>query len=286
MFSVRSELTLTTERTASSNQDHMSDQMRRRTIAFWVLLVFSAFQFAIAAPVAVGEILEVRSNMGVLKDGIAAWEKRVDSGEYHSMGSDSDSGLTDTPGDYTEEDMELDAREKEPSDYDLIVNYDTDADNGADDADNNIGADGYEADSDVSADDSSDADSDTDSNTVSDVSDDDVHGEHPSVENMSPSPEPEHPATPEHMTDLESLSYFLGHRPRNSASGAVGTPKMEFQGIGDTKTYLSGSSLPVSVVKARVAAASSILGGDLVRSMHDLPVHSQNRKKWTLDQLD
>jgi hypothetical protein len=158
--------------------------------------MFSVFYFALAAPVAVGEILEVRSNVGILKDGIAAWDKRVDPDEDHSMGSDSDSGLTDTKGNYMEEDMELDAREKEPGDYDLIVNYDADDDNGNDD-DNYNGGDGHKADSDVS--------DDADSDTVSDDSDDDVHGEHSLVENTSPSPEPEHPTT-DHMTDLEKLS--------------------------------------------------------------------------------
>jgi hypothetical protein len=60
----------------------MSEKMRRYmpVIAFWILVILSAFHFALAAPVAVREILEVRSNaVGVLKDGIAAWEKRMDS---------------------------------------------------------------------------------------------------------------------------------------------------------------------------------------------------------------
>src|SRR6266852_7827132 len=70
--------------TKSSNQHHMSDKMRRYmpVIAFWILVILSAFHFALAAPVAVREVLEVRSNaVGVLKDGIAAWEKRMDSGD-------------------------------------------------------------------------------------------------------------------------------------------------------------------------------------------------------------
>ncbi|KAF8489977.1 hypothetical protein F5888DRAFT_1638311 [Russula emetica] len=82
----------------------MSDKMRRYMIAFCILLVFSSFHFALAAPVAVREMLKVRSNAAdVLKDGITAWEKRMDfNGEDHwstndaylmdaDSGSDSDS---------------------------------------------------------------------------------------------------------------------------------------------------------------------------------------------------
>lgn len=48
--------------------------------AFWILLALSVFHFALAAPVAVRDTLEVRSNPAkVFKDGITPWEKRVDS---------------------------------------------------------------------------------------------------------------------------------------------------------------------------------------------------------------
>jgi hypothetical protein len=56
-------------------------------------------------------------------------------------------------------------------------------------------------------------------------------------------PESEHPVTPEHMTNLEKLFSALNVRPRNSGSGAVGTPKRELQGTVDTKAYVSDSSL-------------------------------------------
>jgi hypothetical protein len=76
VISFRSELTLTTQRTTSSNQYHISDKMR---LAFCILLILPIFHFALAAPVAVGEMLEVRSNvMGVRKDEMAAWKKRMD----------------------------------------------------------------------------------------------------------------------------------------------------------------------------------------------------------------
>ena len=66
------ELILTTQRT-TSNQHHMR-------LAFCILLFPSVFYFALTAPVAVGEALEVRSNVvGFLSDEIAAWEKRMDT---------------------------------------------------------------------------------------------------------------------------------------------------------------------------------------------------------------
>jgi hypothetical protein len=56
----------------------MSYKMRRYMIAFWIFLTLSVSHFALAAPVAAGEIVEVRSNpVQVLNDGIATWEKRM-----------------------------------------------------------------------------------------------------------------------------------------------------------------------------------------------------------------
>jgi acyl dehydratase len=50
--------------------------MRRYMTA---LLIFSVFHLAFAAPVNIGETLEVRSNAAdAPKGGIAAWEKRMD----------------------------------------------------------------------------------------------------------------------------------------------------------------------------------------------------------------
>jgi hypothetical protein len=119
-----------------------------------------------------------------------------------------------------------------------------------------------------------------------------VQSEHSSaVENTSPPPELEHPANPEYMTDLEEL-FRLG--PRNSGSGAVGTPTKDLQGTVDiiNKAYISDSSLPlqtnpshkyiltlISTVRARATSVSSVIGGGAVESVHDLPVNPPNRKK-------
>jgi hypothetical protein len=76
-----------------------------------------------------------------------------------------------------------------------------------------------------------------------------VQSEHSSaVENTSPPPELEHPANPEYMTDLEEL-FRLG--PRNSGSGAVGTPTKDLQGTVDiiNKAYISDSSLPLQTTQ-------------------------------------
>jgi hypothetical protein len=76
--------------------------MRRYTLAIWIL---SVFYFVLAAPVPVGEALEVRFNAaGALKDEIVVSEKRMDSSSSpfsssddksssdNDGGSDSDSG--------------------------------------------------------------------------------------------------------------------------------------------------------------------------------------------------
>jgi hypothetical protein len=247
-------------------------KMRRYTIAFCFLLILSVFHFALAAPVPVGEILEVRFNADVLKDGIAAWEKRMDSGdEDRNLWSNSDSGVSDAPG-YNEEDMELDAPKEKSEDDDVVVNSDAD-DYDDYDTDDTDGYDGYNADAE------------------DEDEEDDVQSEDSSVENTTPGPVSKRPATLELMTDLEELSDELRLRPRNSGSGAVGTPKRELQGAADTKAYVSDSSLPLqttqvtniltlsSMVRARATSVSSVIGGGAVRSVHNLPVHRQNRKE-------
>src|SRR6266849_7181902 len=80
----------------------MSDKMRRYmpVIVFWFLLFLSAIHFALAAPIA-PEILEVRSGsnaVGVLKDGIAAWEKRMDSGDEGQWSTNEGHQKTNDPG--------------------------------------------------------------------------------------------------------------------------------------------------------------------------------------------
>jgi hypothetical protein len=72
-----------------------------------------------------------------------------------------------------------------------------------------------------------------------------------SAENISPG-QSEHPTTPKHEPFLEKLvegdlegaiDLAMIIRPRNSGSGAVGTPKRELYGTVDTKSYVSDSSL-------------------------------------------
>jgi hypothetical protein len=203
----------------------MSYKIRRYTIALCILLILSVFHFALAAPVPVGEILEVRSNVDILEDGMAAWEKRMDSGDEDlNLGSDSDSdtGVSDAPGSHDEEDMVSDAPNEGSEDDDVVVNSDAN-DYYVDDGD-----DGYHAGGDEE-----------------NENDDVQSGEDSSVENTNPGPESEHPATPGPMADLEELPDELRFRPRNTGSGAVGTPKGDLQGTADTKAYVSGSSLPL-----------------------------------------
>ena len=259
----------------------MSDKMRRYTIAFWILLILSVSHFALAAPVAVGEILEVRSiMMDVAGDGMDSWEKRMDSGkdqwstnqasrkpEDDNPGSNPDPD--DAPGSYNEEDMlgsessafseqtESDARgpdlyyndplrlfgEDSSFDTDLgdgAKSDDSDSNDGAKSDDSNDGSDNDSGDSNgnggfVGNDDPGGYDGDVDNSYGhdGDDSDDTVHSGLTSTENTYLGPKSEHPAaTPEHITDLEKILHrFIA--PRNSGSGAVGTPKRKLQAIID-----------------------------------------------------
>jgi hypothetical protein len=211
----------------------MSDKMRRYIIAFCILLMLSVFHSALAAPVAVGEIREVPSNaVDVLKDGIAAREKRMDpGGEDRTPGSDSDPGVTDAPVGQNEEDVGSDPKEPNPhhkSPPENLPEEESDNVNGDDvvnsDADgNDKSSGGY--------------------NAEEKDEEDNVQSEQSSVE--------EHPAVnPEDMTDLEKLFSALRISPRrNSGAGAVGTPKRELQGTVDVKTYVSDSSLPLQTAQ-------------------------------------
>jgi hypothetical protein len=230
-------------------------------IVFWTLIILSVSHFALAAPVAVGEIREVRSNaVDALKDGMAAWEKRMDSDDKNrwstneayrkddNPGSSSDSD--DATGSYSDEDMyllgsdseqdseqtESDARgpdryynNRYPLDDSDGLYFESDSANSDSDSasanpngDDN-GNSGYDGDNDNSG---YDGDNDNDSD-----GDDTVQSEQAAAENANLGPESEHPATPEHTTDAEKLlKGVLRFRPRNSGSGAVGTPKRELQG--------------------------------------------------------
>jgi hypothetical protein len=78
----------------------------------------------------------------------------------------------------------------------------------------------------------------------------------------------------------------------------MGTSKRELQENVGFEAYLSDSSFPLQttqvtniltlspMVNARATSASSVIGGGAFTSVHDRPVHLQNRKKLILDQLD
>jgi hypothetical protein len=170
----------------------MSDKMRRYMIVFWILLILSVFHFALAAPIAVGEILEVRSNSAdVLKDGVAAWEKRMDrwsSNEANRKpndnepGSDSDpDGVPDSESplevDYESGQTESDARGPDryynnPLGDDL--NYDSDFGESAESDNSNDGANSDDSNDSSKSDDSDDGAKSDNSNdgAKSDDSDD------------------------------------------------------------------------------------------------------------------
>jgi len=238
-------------------------------IAFWILLILSAFYFA-----------------------LLAWEKRTDSDSdnhrstndaYRKRDSDDDPGNDSDPG-------------NAPGGYD-----------GGVDAEGVKGEDMWGRESPWDSDQGSDARGPDPyyNNPPEEVSasgggsgngghdeDDDDAMQSSQAENMSLGPESEH-ATPKPMIFLENL--FKGPlrlRPRNSGSGAVGTPKRELQGTIDIRAYVSDSSLPLqttqvtniltlsSMVRARATSASSVIGGRAVMSVHDLPGRLQNRKKF------
>jgi hypothetical protein len=56
-------------------------------IAFWILLILPAFHFALAAPVAIGEMPEVGFNKDAPKGRIAAWEKHTNTDDGDMDGS-------------------------------------------------------------------------------------------------------------------------------------------------------------------------------------------------------
>jgi metal-sulfur cluster biosynthetic enzyme len=67
-------------------------------IAFWILLILSFFQFALAAPVPVGEIPKVRSNAADVLKGIRAWEKRMDINSENRWPTNEAYWKGDNPG--------------------------------------------------------------------------------------------------------------------------------------------------------------------------------------------
>jgi hypothetical protein len=236
-------------------------------LAFCILLVLPIFHFALAAPVAVGEMMEVRSNaISVRKDEMAAWKKRMDSddddyamsaveGEGNNSGSDADD--EDDDEDTNKDDGEDTNKDDDMDDSDTEGMSDArDTDAKQDDAD----------DSDESDSSKSDGGSKSDSGSEYDVSshnseggyeadgtdDNDLNhsGHDSSFASLDPitGPGVTAPATPERTPDLEKIISALtnlltfGSRVTARASGVID------RGAGNP-------------------------------SVRNLPVHRQNRKK-------
>lgn len=274
-------------------------------LAFCILLILSV-HFALAPPVAVGDMLEALSNVvDVPKDGLAAWEKRIDSDDEDYEGStnegyryDNPRPGSDAPGGNNEDDMlgsespwdseQMESDARGPDRYYNNPPEDSDEeDSGAKPAKD----DGAKPDDEDDGAKSDDDDNDDDNGSGYDGDDDDDdtydndHSGYGSTTHTSLGLESEHPATPEHMTDLEKLFRL---RPRNSGYAKEGV-------AGDTKAYFSDSSQTTqvtnilalsSMVRARATSVRSVIGAGAFKSVHNLPVHRQYRKKWILDRPD
>jgi hypothetical protein len=224
----------------------MSYEMRWYMIAFWILLILPAFRFALAAPVTIGEMLEVGSNEDAPKGGIATWEKHMNTDDEDMDGSTNEpyrNNKYNKPGNdfepddksgsmlgselsWDSEQMESDARGPDPyyvqsadEDDSTYLEDDTDDDNGNGGHDGDNGKNGgHDSDNGGHVDDSSGYDGDNDESP---------HNEHnaygsESTVYMSQDPESEHPATPELMTEVKKILGSLRPRPRSGAVGVAG----------------------------------------------------------------
>jgi hypothetical protein len=233
----------------------MSDKMRRYMIAFLILVTLSALHFALAAPVAVGEIRAVRSNpVKDLRDRTATWEKWMEptdpndkdqssTNDVHLRDGDSgnDSDHPDGAPDKDEEGIDAEGvkergwtwpGEWEPDASDnkfpkvesaasspvrtWRISYNPPKNPPKVESDNNGGGGGRA-----------------------------IQSSQGSAENMSPGPQSERPDL---MTFLKDWLKKPGQppkifRPRDSGSGFVGPPMWELQGTVDSNAYVSDSPL-------------------------------------------
>ena len=208
MFS-QSELTLTTQPTY---QHHVSNKMRQYTIVPWILLALPVFHFALAAPLAVWETLEVRSNpVEALKDGITTWEKRVDHPGNAPRGSGEGVPAEGPKGDQ----VWGSEWPWNPEEW------------------TTLGVPSYKNPPKEKPDDKGQL-SMNDAVPVSGGGNQAMQSPQGPAENMSPAPQSEHPAPPEYMSPLEKFFKEEGKyklfRPRDSSSGVVDTPKRESKG--------------------------------------------------------
>jgi hypothetical protein len=212
--------------------------------AFWIFLTLSIFYSAVAAPVAVEEIVKVPSNpVEVSKDGVGTWEKRMGPNDK-GQSSTTDVQLPDggTPGGV----QGVDAKGVEEKGMSgLAFPWSTD----------DFGTGGWGPGEEASY------------NTPP---------KNPSKEGPD-GPEPEPPKS-KLMSFLKKISehedptwYF---KPRNFGSGDVGTPKRKSHGTVDTKSYVSDSSLLQTTQVTNILTLSSAVRARATsaNSIHDLPI--------------
>jgi hypothetical protein len=166
-------------------------------LAFCILLILPIFHFALVAPVAVGEMLEVRSNaIGVRKDEMAAWKKRMDSdsGNYAALAVEG--GHAYDSGGNSDNDEEGD---EEGFDAEGVREEDTDG-GGAKSDDENEGS---RSDSDSGGNGSGDGGGGDEADGDDDHANDNDHSGHDS--SFTSLSEVPRPATPERTTDLGKM---------------------------------------------------------------------------------
>jgi hypothetical protein len=227
-------------------------------IASWIFLTLSVSHFALAAPVAAGEIAKVCSNpVQVLNDGIATWEKRMGPNDKDQSSTNdvqlphggTPGGVQDAEG-FKEKGMSRWGWEWElPYDAEELGSGRGPAANPVRISNNWNWKISYNPTKEVS--DGGNGNGKDGSGGDVGVGDHAVQSSQGSAENMSPGPQSEHPATPDLMTSLKEWFKQPGKplkvfRPRNSGSGAVGTPNRELQGTVAVRLTLLSFKQPKS----------------------------------------
>ena len=234
-------------------------------ISFWIFLTLSVSHQALAAPLAVGEIVEVRSNPVQVHNDGAMWEKRMDP-NYKDQLSTNDVQLPDGGApDVVQEGVDAEGVKPKQTwgwgwDPELPSNSKElwSANRGPDTSHNNppkpddapgivregVDAEGFKQkqtwgwgwDSELpsnskelwSAIKGPDASQNNPPKEESDGGDHAMESSQGSAENISPGPQPEHPATSDFMASLKEWFYKSpGHVPKvfRPRSRTVGAPK-------------------------------------------------------------
>ena len=240
-------------------------------IAFWIFLTLSVSHLALAAPVAVGELVEVRPDPAqVLNDVMATWEKRRDPNDKDQSSTNKALLLDNGPGDDVHlPDGELGDDSDHPDDVPGAVQESVHAE-GVKPEEMGMSRWGWEWDLPWDVDQLTSGSawgSRLDSHPVriwkilfnpptnpqkleSDGSGGSgggdgraVHSLQGSGENMDPRPQPpsEDPGTPDLMTSIKEWLKVPGQppkvfRPRNFGAGAVRTPNKVLKGTIEAKT--------------------------------------------------